>query len=84
MWHNIVDELGGGCLMSDNNNDIKKPIEYHNMSEFLKGQSSKILTNISDSDTTVLVLKNGKLNVVVILYEKYRKLLENGVDINEC
>ena len=59
-------------------------MEYHNMSEFLKGQASKILTNISDNDTTALILKNGKPKVVVISYEKYKKLLEDGVDINEC
>lgn len=66
-----------------NKNNSKKPIEYYNMSEFLKGQASKILTGISNNDTTAFVLKNGKPKVVVISYQKYIKLLENGVDINE-
>ncbi|AIF53545.1 type II toxin-antitoxin system Phd/YefM family antitoxin [Pelosinus sp. UFO1] len=68
--------------MPNKKNNFKKPIEHYNMSEFLKGQASKILTGISDNNTTAFVLKNGKPKVVVISYEKYKKLLEDGVDIN--
>ena len=41
-------------------NKARKPMEHHNIGDFLKGQSSKILTAIADADKTAYVLKNGK------------------------
>ena len=41
-----------------------EPMEHHNIGDFLKGQSSKILTAIADGDKTAFVLKNGKPIVV--------------------
>ena len=29
-----------------------KPMEHYNMSDFLKGQASKIITKVSEEDTT--------------------------------
>lgn len=69
--------------MSNKKNRSKSPIELRNMSEFLKGQASKIFTDISDNDTTAVVLKNGKPKVVIISYEKYDRLFKNGFDLNE-
>lgn len=60
-----------------------KPMEHHNIGDFLKGQSSKILTAISDDDKTAFVLKNGKPIVVVMSNERYARLLEAGIDIND-
>lgn len=59
------------------------PMEHHNIGDFLRGQSSKILTAISEEDKTAFVLKNGKPLVVVMSNERYTRLLEAGVDINE-
>jgi len=63
-----------------------KPIEpmgHHNIGDFLKGQSSKILTSIADGDKTAFVLKNGKPLVVVMSNERYARLLKAGIDIND-
>lgn len=66
--------------------DIKKsitPMEHYNMSDFLRGQSSKIFTAISNEDKSGFVLKNGKPVAVVISNERYERLLKAGIDINE-
>jgi hypothetical protein len=60
-----------------------EPMEHHNIGDFLKGQSSKILTAIADGDKTAFVLKNGKPIVVVMSNERYARLLKAGIDIND-
>ena len=62
---------------------IKEPMEHYNMSDFLRGQASKIITNISESDKTGFVLKNGKPQAVLISNERYERLLKAGIDITE-
>lgn len=59
------------------------PMEYYNMSDFLRGQSSKIITTISTEDKAGFVLKNGKPMAVIISHEKYKRLLQAGIDINK-
>lgn len=59
------------------------PMEHHNIGDFLKGLSSKILTSIADADKTAFVLKNGKPIVVVMSNERYERLLKAGIDIND-
>jgi len=51
-----------------------EPMEHHNIGDFLKGQSSKILTSIADSDKTAFVLKKGKPIVIVMSNERYARL----------
>lgn len=66
--------------------DIKKsitPMEHYNMSDFLRGQASKIFTSISNEDKSGFVLKNGKPVAIVISNERYERLLKAGIDINE-
>lgn len=60
-----------------------KPMEHFNMSDFLRGQASKIITKIAEEDTTGYVLKHGKPMVVMISNERYERLLKHGIDINE-
>lgn len=60
-----------------------EPMEHHNIGDFLRGQSSKILTSIADTDKTAFVLKNGKPIVVVMSNERYARLLKAGIDIND-
>lgn len=67
----------------DQNKKIKMPMEHYNMSDLLKGQASKIITKISEEDTSGFVLKNGKPMAVIISNEKYERLLRAGIDINE-
>ena len=59
------------------------PMEHYNMSDFLRGQASKIITSISAEDMAAFVLKNGKPMAVIISNERYERLLKAGIDINE-
>lgn len=53
------------------------------MSDFLRGQASKIITSISEDDTAGFVLKNGKPLAVIMSNDRYERLLKAGIDINE-
>ena len=59
------------------------PMEHYNMSDFLRGHASQIITKVSEQDTTGYVLKHGKPMVVIISNERYERLLRAGIDINE-
>ena len=61
----------------------KEPMEFYNMSDFLRGQSSKLITKLSDEDRAAFVLKNGKPIAVLISNERYERLLKSGIDITE-
>lgn len=61
----------------------KEPMEFYNMSDFLRGQPSKLITGLSDEDKTAFVLKNGKPIAVLISPERYERLLKAGIDITE-
>lgn len=64
-------------------NKAKEPMEHYNMSDFLRGQASKIITNISVEDKAGFVLKNGKPQAVIISNARYERLLQAGIDITE-
>lgn len=68
--------------MADEKRSIT-PMEHYNMTDFLKGQASKIITSISEEDTAGFVLKNGKPLAVIMSNERYERLLKAGIDINE-
>ncbi|MGN0262810.1 MAG: type II toxin-antitoxin system Phd/YefM family antitoxin [Oliverpabstia sp.] len=68
--------------MADEKRSIT-PMEHYNMTDFLKGQASKIITSISEDDTSGFVLKNGKPLAVIMSNERYERLLKAGIDINE-
>lgn len=55
--------------------------EYHQITEFLQGQASKIMRDVAEFDKVVIVNKNGKPLNVVISYDRYRQLKENQSDI---
>lgn len=61
----------------------KVSMEHFNIGEFNRGQSSKLIRNLTETDKTAFVLKNGKPIAVVLSYERYERLLAAGVDINE-
>lgn len=66
--------------------EVKKsitPMEHYNMSDFLRGQASKIVTAISEEDKTGFILKNGKPQAILMSNERYERLLKAGIDINE-
>ena len=61
----------------------KEPIEHLNIAEFNRGQSSKLIRDLVDEDKVAFIQKHGKPMAVVISYERYKRLLEREVDIND-
>ena len=59
------------------------PMRHSNMADFLRGQASRILTSVSETDDTGFVCKHGKPIVVVMSNERYERLLKAGIEINE-
>ena len=52
----------------------KTPMEYLNIGEFNRGQSSKVIKGISENDKAAYILKNGKPIAVIMSYTKYEHL----------
>ena len=70
--------------MADKKTTPKVPIMDHlNIAEFNRGQSSRLLRELVAADKTAYIQKNGKPIAVVMSYERYLRLCEKGVDINE-
>ena len=61
----------------------KQPMDFYNMSDLLRGQSSRLITRLSNEDRTAFVLKNGKPLAVLMSNERYERLLKAGIDITE-
>jgi prevent-host-death family protein len=55
--------------------------ENHTATEFLRGQASKIFEDVAKKDTVVIVNKNSRPKNVIISYDRYKRLKENGADI---
>ena len=62
----------------------KIPMEHLNIAEFNRGQSSKRIRKLVEEDKVAYIHKRGKPQVVVISYERYERLLEKGVDVNDA
>ena len=54
---------------------------FYNISDFLCGQFSKIITRLSENDEAAFILKNGKPKAVLISKERYDRLVQAGIDI---
>lgn len=54
---------------------------HHQMTEFLRGQASRIFEDVAQNDIVVLVNKNSKPQNIIISYDRYCRLKENGADI---
>lgn len=54
---------------------------HHQMTEFLRGQASKIFDDVAKNDEVVLVNKNSKPQNIIISYDRYCRLKEKGADI---
>lgn len=66
-----------------NNKKVKTPMEHLNIGEFNRGQSSKLIRGLVEEDKTAFIQKNGKPLAVVMSYERYQRMFEQGIDINE-
>ena len=69
--------------MAGNKSKPKEPIEHLNIAEFNRGQSSKLIRDLVAKDNVAFVQKHGKPKAVIISYERYLRLLEREVDVNE-
>lgn len=78
-WYNNTNKR----RMSMGESEVKKVMKFYNMSDFLKGQSSKIITQLSEKDEAAFILKNGKPKAVVLSNERYERLLKAGIDLLE-
>ena len=58
-------------------------MDHLNIGEFNKGQASKIIRNLVEEDKTAFIQKNGKPMAVVLSYERYQRIFEKGIDIND-
>ncbi len=54
---------------------------HHQMTEFLRGQASRIFDEVAEKDKVVLVNKNSKPHNIIISYDRYCRLKEQGADI---
>lgn len=61
----------------------KAPLEYRNIAEFNRGQSSRVFKEVSESNVPYVVMKNGKPIAVIISYEKYCSLIRDGVNFSD-
>lgn len=52
--------------------------EYRSITEFLRGQSSRIFTELKKEDKVVIVNKQNKPQAVIISYDRYIRLKEQG------
>lgn len=59
----------------------KTTMDFYNMSDFLRGQSSKIITKLSEEDEAAFALKNGRLMAVLMSIDRYERLMKVGIDI---
>lgn len=57
-------------------------MEHLNIGEFNRGQASKIIRNLVEEDKTAFIQKNGKPMAVIMSYERYQRIFEKGIDIN--
>ena len=64
-------------------NKSKSVMEHLNIAEFNRGQSSKLIRGLAEEDKTEFIQKNGKPIAVVMSYERYQRMFEKGIDINE-
>lgn len=56
--------------------------EYHSITEFLRGQASRIFSDVKEKDKVVIVNKQNKPQAVIISYDRYIRLKEkDNLDI---
>ena len=58
-----------------------KILDYESVTPFLKGQASRIFKDVADKDKVLIVQKQNKPQNVIISYERYKKLKNEGADI---
>ena len=55
--------------------------EYEGITSFQKGQASKLFKKVVDEDQVLIVNKQNKPQTVIISYDRYLRLKNQGIDI---
>ena len=55
--------------------------DYEAITSFQKGQAPRIFKEVNEQDKVLIVSKQNKPQNVVISYERYKRLREEGADI---
>ena len=66
-------------ILADVKMKPKIPMEHLNITEFNRGQSSKVIKKLVEA----YINKNGKPIAVIMSNERYERLIAGGIDINE-
>ena len=69
--------------MADVKMKPKIPMEHLNITEFNRGQSSRVIKNLVEEDKAAYINKNGKPIAVIISNKRYERLIAKGIDLNE-
>lgn len=56
-------------------------VDFHPITEFLRGQASKIFDDVVKEDKVVIVNKHSKPHNVIISYDRYVRLTNEDADI---
>lgn len=73
IYESYVCNKGGGYVAKTRRFAIP---EYHSITEFLRGQASRIFSDIKEKDKVVIVNKQNKPQAVIISYDRYIRLKE--------
>jgi len=73
----------GAMGLADKNTKPKVPMEHLNIGEFNRGQASKLIRALAENDSAAYVNKNGKPIAVIISHDRYKRLMEVGIDVND-
>lgn len=55
--------------------------EYEGITSFQKGQASKLFKKVVDKDQVLIVNKQNKPQTVIISYDRYLRLKNQGIDL---
>lgn len=61
----------------------KTRMDFYNMAYFLRGQSSKTITKLSNKNKAAFVLKLGRPMAVLNSIDRYERLMKTEIDIIE-
>ena len=55
--------------------------EYEGVTSFQKGQAARLFKKIVDEDQVLIVNKQNKPQTVIISYDRYLRLINQGIDL---
>jgi prevent-host-death family protein len=55
--------------------------DFESATVFSRGQAARVFQEVKDQDKVLIVNKQNRPQTVIISYERYRRLKEEGADI---